>query len=94
LPTRPKQTRKKWSRARSRQRAQNLEELVKAGVERFMLKDSTIEDFMKALRSTEKRVDGTPHPLTRDVFSRIVKEAVLKKKRGASRRKLDEHTTL
>jgi hypothetical protein len=81
-----KQTRGKTrSKALSKPRAKNLEELVKAGVEKFMLKDSTIYDFMKALRSTEKRANVTPHPLTRDVFSRIVKEAVLKKKQQASR---------
>jgi DNA-binding NarL/FixJ family response regulator len=53
--------------------------MVKTGVERFMLKDATIADFMKMIRSAAKRESDSPHPLTRSVFSKIVKAAIRKR---------------
>jgi hypothetical protein len=56
-----------------------LEKLVRAGVERFMLEDATIFDFLRTIRSAAKRESISRHPLTRSVFSRIVKQAIKKR---------------
>jgi DNA-binding NarL/FixJ family response regulator len=71
-------TRRKWSK-NSRKYEKEVEALVKAGVERFMLKDATIADFLKTIRSAARRESISPHPLTRSVFSRIVKAAIKKR---------------
>jgi len=50
-----------------------------------MLKRATIEEFRNLLRAAAGKGSHTPHPLTRAVFSRIVKEAVSKQKQGKHR---------
>jgi len=44
-----------------------------------MLKRATINEFRNMLRSATRTGADTPHPLTRAVFSKIVKEAVRKR---------------
>ena len=73
------------SRVRSKKRStrynQEIENLVRAGVERFMFKDATIDDFLKTIRAASSKEGSFPHPLTRAVFSRIVSEATKKYKK-------------
>ncbi|MBI5470791.1 MAG: hypothetical protein HY961_00455 [Ignavibacteriae bacterium] len=66
--------------------AQQLEKLVRAGVEQFMLRDATIYDFLKMLRSASRRESVAPHPLTRGVFSKIVKEAIKKRRQQKTKK--------
>jgi len=47
-----------------------------------MLKRATIDEFRNMLRSAALSGAHTPHPLTRAVFSKIVKEAAGKRKPG------------
>jgi DNA-binding NarL/FixJ family response regulator len=81
---------KKWSR-KSRKYENEVEALVKAGVERFMLKDATIDDFLKMIRSAAKRESASPHLLTRAVFSRIVKAAIRKKEQQSKNEGQETH---
>lgn len=79
---RPTQTQsRKKPRTHSKLYDGEIEKLVKVGVERFMLKGATIADFLKTIRSAAKREGVSPHPLTRAVFSRIVKNAIKKHER-------------
>jgi hypothetical protein len=54
-------------------------------VERFILKNATVEDFLRAMRAVGKNEKVYAHQLTRSVFARIVKEAI--RKRNLSRLK-------
>jgi hypothetical protein len=47
-----------------------------------MLKRATIDEFRNMLRSAARSGAHAPHPLTRAVFSKIVKEAVRKRNAG------------
>jgi len=76
------------AKRRSPRDEREIEQLVRDGVERFMLKKATIADFLKTIRSADKQDSVSPHPLTRAVFSRIVKQATTKHKRQRS----DEQT--
>ena len=76
---------RKKSSFHSRQYDEEIEKLVKVGVERFMLRGATIADFLKTIRSAARREGVSPHPLTRAVFSRIVKEAIKKHDREESK---------
>jgi DNA-binding NarL/FixJ family response regulator len=63
---------------------QELLEIVRTGVERFILKDATVEEFLKMIRSLTEKENAYSHQLTRNAFSRIVKQAIKKRnlKRG------------
>lgn len=68
---------------RSTQQNRELEDFVRAGVERFLLKDVTIAEFLQTIRTAAKRESIAPHQLTRAVFSRIVKQAIRKQRQQA-----------
>jgi len=55
-------------------------ELVRSGVERFILKDATVEDFLRTIRAVGDNEKTYSHQLTRSVFSKILKEAIKKRK--------------
>jgi DNA-binding NarL/FixJ family response regulator len=57
-----------------------LENLVRVGVESFILKDATMDEFLRTMRSAAKKESVYSHQLTRSVFSRIVKQAIRKRK--------------
>ena len=49
---------------------------VQAGVSGFILKDATVIDFLKTIRSVAKGIQVLPSNLTRSLFSQIVEQAV------------------
>lgn len=49
---------------------------VKEGVSGFILKDATLNDFLKTIRSVAKGVKVLPAPLTTSLFSHIVEHAL------------------
>jgi hypothetical protein len=53
--------------------------LVQTGVERFILKHASVEEFLKMTRTLAEKEKAYSHQLTRTVFSRIVREAVRKR---------------
>jgi len=53
---------------------------VATGVRRFILKKATIRELFKTLRSSAETNTIPPHPLSAKVLSRIVKEAMQKRK--------------
>ena len=55
-------------------------DLVRAGVERFVLGNANMMSFQKAIRTAAKRGENSTHPLTGAAFRRIVKEAMRKRK--------------
>lgn len=52
-------------------------EFVKVGVAGFILKDATIDDFLKTIRSVAEGKKVLPPPLTESLFSHIVEYVVL-----------------
>ncbi len=54
--------------------------LVQTAVERFILNKVNVGDFLDAMRAVAKKEEVYFHPLTKQVFSRIVKEAARKRK--------------
>ena len=73
------------SRLRSVDKSTDIESLVKAGVEKFILNQTTIDDFLRTMRSASKKEGAYSHQLTRSVLSSIVKQAV-RKRQGRLRR--------
>lgn len=76
---------KKPQRARTQRRKRNpggdeektdIKRLVKAGVDGFILKGASFDQFLKAIRTAVEREDVISPP----VVSRIVKQAVRKRK--------------
>lgn len=51
-------------------------EFVQAGVSGFILKDATISDFLRTIRSVSNGVEVLPPHLTGSLFSQIVEDAV------------------
>ncbi len=60
--------------------------LVRERVERFILRDATIEEFQKAVLLAASRGTRLSHPLTEPVFRRIVEEAVRERKHSKKKR--------
>jgi hypothetical protein len=80
-------SRKKTSpiRARNRKRtpardSTSILDLVREGVEKFILKDANILAFQRAVLAASKGGRDSTNPLTRAAFRRIVKEATRKRK--------------
>jgi hypothetical protein len=65
----------------------DIASLVKAGVEKFILNQTTIDDFLKTMRSASKKEAVYAHQLTKSVLSNIVKQAVKKRQRKLNGRK-------
>jgi DNA-binding NarL/FixJ family response regulator len=51
-------------------------EFVQAGVSGFILKDATVNDFLKTIRSVAKGIQILPPNLTGSLFSQIVEHAI------------------
>jgi DNA-binding NarL/FixJ family response regulator len=51
-------------------------EFVQAGVSGFILKDATIKDFLKTIRSVARGFQVLPYNLTGSLFSQIVEHAI------------------
>ena len=51
-------------------------DFVKAGVAGFILKDATLEDFLRTIRSVAEGHKVLPPPLTGSLFSQIVEHAI------------------
>ena len=51
-------------------------EFVQAGVSGFILKDATVSDFLKTIRSVAKGLQVLPSNLTGSLFSQIVEHAI------------------
>jgi DNA-binding NarL/FixJ family response regulator len=51
-------------------------EFVRAGVSGFILKDATVNDFLKTIRSVAKGIQILPPNLTGSLFSQIVEHAI------------------
>lgn len=58
-------------------------EFVQAGVSGFLLKDATVNDFLKTIRSVAKGVQVLPPNMTGSLFSQIVEHAVNESKPSA-----------
>lgn len=58
-----------------------IERLVQEGVDRFILKDATIADFMKTIRTASKKEYVYAHQLDKSRFLQIVKAAIQKRNR-------------
>lgn len=58
----------------------SVADLVRKGVERFILKDANMMSFMKTVRAAAKKGGKSSHPLTGAAFRQIVGEAVRKRK--------------
>jgi len=58
---------------------EELLELVRTGVEQFILKHATVEEFLKMTRALAEKEKAYSHQLTKAVFSRIVKDAIRKR---------------
>lgn len=70
-------------------RRTDLVKLVRAGVERFILENATMEEFLRTLRMAGEPESLYAHQLTGNVLSRIVRQAIEKRKpkrRSAGRR--------
>jgi DNA-binding NarL/FixJ family response regulator len=53
--------------------------LVRAGVEKFILKGASVAEFLKTIRALTDQENKYSHQLTRSVFTKILKEAVRKR---------------
>jgi DNA-binding NarL/FixJ family response regulator len=53
-------------------------DFVKAGVAGFILKDATLDDFLRTIRSVAEGHKVLPPPLTGSLFSQIVEHAIQK----------------
>jgi hypothetical protein len=62
------------------QRETAVENLVKAGVERFILENATMDEFLRTLRIAGEPESLYAHQLTGSVLSRIVRQAIHKRK--------------
>jgi hypothetical protein len=78
------------ARARKRKRTRprdsaSIVDLVRTGVERFILEDANMMSFMRAVRLAAKKGESSSHPLTGAAFRQIVRGAVRKRKRRTGR---------
>ncbi len=62
--------------------APSVLDLVRTGVERFILNDANIMSFRRAILSAAKKGENSPQPLTSAAFRRIVKKAIRDRKLG------------
>jgi len=76
-------------RSRPAGRTTDIVNLIKTGVERFILENATMEEFLRTLRLAGEPESLYTHQLTGSVLSRIVRQAIKKRKpkrRRAGRR--------
>lgn len=60
-------------------------EFVQAGASGFILKEATVEDFLRAIRTVARGGKVLPPPLTGSLFSHVVEYALKKGKEGLNR---------
>lgn len=72
-------------RMRPRNARAEILALVRTGVERFILKNSTVEEFLKSMRAASEQEKMYAHQLTRPVFNKIVREAIKKRNLGRTK---------
>jgi hypothetical protein len=58
--------------------------LVREGVEKFILKDATVEDFLKTIRAMTEKGNRYSHPLTSKALLNIIKEVTQQRIRKRS----------
>ena len=75
-------TRQASLKRRSDSAEKEILELVRTGVEKFILKKATVEDFYKTIQEVSEKEKIYSHQLTRSVFARIVKDAIRKRRRS------------
>lgn len=63
----------------ARQVEKELLKLVQNGVEQFILKHATVEEFLKMTRALAEKEKVYSHQLTKSIFSKIVRDAVRKR---------------
>jgi two-component system response regulator DegU len=61
---------------------EDILEFVQAGVSGFLLKDATVDDFLKTIRSVAKGNKVLPPHLTESLFSQIVEHAITTTKKS------------
>ena len=66
-------------KSRSRKAEKEILQLVRTGVERFILRNATMEEFLRTTRAVAEKEEVYAHQLTRSVFAKIVKEAIRKR---------------
>ena len=79
---------KKSSNVRARKRRKktpvrrkpSVLDLVRSGVERFILKDANMRSFRTAILRAAKKGETSKHPLTGAAFRRIVRKAIRDRK--------------
>ena len=54
-------------------------QLVRAGVEKFIMSEATVADFFKTIRDATTKEKSYSHQLTKAVFAKIVREAIKKR---------------
>ena len=62
---------------------EDILEFVRAGVSGFLLKDATIDDFLRTIRSVAKGNKILPPHLTESLFSQIVDHAITSSKKSS-----------
>jgi len=67
------------AKTRSAQAEKEILRLVRTGVERFILKRATVDEFVTTIRSLTKVNTPYVHPLTKSAFAKIVKDAIRKR---------------
>ena len=58
---------------------QKLLTLVRRGVERFILDQTSVDDFFRTIREVTEKEHIYAHQLTKEVFSKIVRAAIRKR---------------
>jgi hypothetical protein len=84
---------------RTRKRVPSTLDLVREGVQRFILNDLSLGEFQKTIRDAAEKGEMSSHPLTGIQFRRIVEEAISERnrtKKNSTKRqkpKVEETTT-
>ena len=89
MPVKKKSQRAKTLRRRTSREVEketDIKSLVKAGVDGFILKGASFDQFLRAIRTAVEREDAISPP----IVSRIVKQAVRKRKRTLSKPKREQ----
>jgi hypothetical protein len=65
---------------------QEILRLVRAGIQRFILRSSTVEEFARAMQALGESDEAYAHQLTKPVLAKIVRDALHRRARGSGRR--------
>jgi DNA-binding NarL/FixJ family response regulator len=78
-PLKPGPTRGASSKLRVERAKKEFIDLVRTGIEGFILKNATVEDFLRTIRGVAEEEEIYAHQLTSSVLSAIVKDALRKR---------------